>query len=164
MNNSNTKILVTGGAGFIGYHLTKALVEKGYKVRVLDNLCRNVNHVDDLWKEGKIEFLKGDLREKMHVLQAMKGVDYVFHQAAVCLNRCNAFPKEAMEVNLEGTLVTGSNSNENKKISLVADSMGKVGTLDITVDGSTTILTEPSAGINLSENNKIQNTIRTRTD
>jgi hypothetical protein len=63
-----------------------------------------------------------------------------------------------MEVNLKGTLVTGSNSKENKQISLVEDSMGKVGTLDITVDGSTTTLTEPSAGINLSENNEIQNT------
>ena len=48
-----------------------------------------------------------------------------------------------MEVNLKGTLITGSNSKEIKQISLVEDSMGKVGTLDITVvDGSTTTLTE----------------------
>jgi len=111
-----SRILVTGGAGFIGSHLTKALVEQGHQVIVLDNLSRNVNHVEDLYNEGKIDFLKGDLREKMHVLEAMKGVDYVFHQAAVCLNRCSAFPKEAMEVNLEGTNnVFGAAVHENVK-------------------------------------------------
>src|SRR3989344_2523752 len=102
-NNNETKILVTGGAGFIGSHLTKELVKRGYKVRVLDNLLRNVNHVEDLWKNKEIEFIKGDIREKAHVLEAMKGIDYVFHQAAACLNRCKAFPKEALEVNLEGS-------------------------------------------------------------
>jgi UDP-glucose 4-epimerase len=102
-DKKDRRILVTGGAGFIGSHLTKDLVKKGYNVRVLDNLARNVNHVQGLWEDGKIEFIKGDLREKMHVLKAMKDIDYVFHQAAICLNRCKAFPKEAMEVNLEGT-------------------------------------------------------------
>ena len=63
-----------------------------------------------------------------------------------------------MEINLKGTLVVGSNSTESKQISLVEDSMGKVGTLDVTLDGNTTTLTEPSAGINVSENNEIQNT------
>ena len=116
MKKKDTKILVTGGAGFIGSHLTKALVEKGYQVIVLDNLCRNVNHVEDLWKKGKIEFLKGDIREKMHVLTAMKGIDYVFHEAAICLNRCKAFPKEAMEVNLEGSYnIFGAAIHENVK-------------------------------------------------
>ncbi|MBT3168512.1 MAG: SDR family NAD(P)-dependent oxidoreductase [Candidatus Cloacimonetes bacterium] len=113
---NDTKILVTGGAGFIGSHLTKELVKRGYQVVVLDNLSRNVNHVEDLWKEGEIKFLKGDIREKAHVLTAMKGVDYVFHQAAACLNRCKAFPKEAIEVNLEGSYnVFGAAIHENVK-------------------------------------------------
>lgn len=111
-----SKILVTGGAGFIGSHLVKALVERGHDVVVLDNLSRNVNHVQELWDDGKIEFIKGDLRDKMHVLQATKGVDYVFHQAAACMNRCNAFPKEAIEVNLEGSYnVFGAAIHENVK-------------------------------------------------
>ncbi|MFC2150840.1 SDR family NAD(P)-dependent oxidoreductase [Calditrichota bacterium] len=97
------RILVTGGAGFIGSHLVKALHARGHEVVVLDNLSRNVNHVQDLFDEKKIKFFKGDLRDKMHVLQAMEGADYVFHQAAACMNRCNAFPKEAIEVNLEGS-------------------------------------------------------------
>ena len=56
MDNSNTNILVTGGAGFIGSHLTRALVNKNYNVKVFDNLARNVNLVEDLHKNGKIEF------------------------------------------------------------------------------------------------------------
>lgn len=103
MENNSYKILVTGGAGFIGSHLTKRLVESGHDVVVLDNLSRNVNHVQQLWEEKKIRFIKGDIRDKLHVLQAMEGCDYVFHQAALCLNRCKAFPKEAIEVNLEGS-------------------------------------------------------------
>lgn len=99
----NMTVLVTGGAGFIGSHLTKALVKEGYKVRVLDNIIRNVNNVADLSAEGKIEFLKGDIRNNQHVREAMADVDYVFHEAAVCLNRCLAFPAEAIEVNLEGS-------------------------------------------------------------
>ncbi len=75
-SKKDTKILVIGGAEFVGSHLTKVLVERGYPVRVLDNLCRNVNHVEDLWKDGTIEFIKGDISEKMHVLATTKNVDY----------------------------------------------------------------------------------------
>ena len=103
MAKKNSKILVTGGGGFVGSHITRALVDRGHQVRVLDNFARNINLVQDLIDEKKITFIKGDIREKMHVLEAVQGVDYIFHQAAVCLNRCNAFPKEAMEVNLEGS-------------------------------------------------------------
>jgi len=109
-------ILVTGGAGFIGSHLTKALVERGYPVRVIDNLSRNINHVQDLHESGKIEFLKGDIRDKFHVSRAMQNVEYVFHEAAVCMNRCNAFPTEAMQVNLEGSYnIFGAAINEGVK-------------------------------------------------
>src|SRR3989344_2531331 len=114
--NNETKILVTGGAGFIGSHLTKELVKKGYKVRVLDDLSRKINHVEDLWKSKEIEFIKGDIRDSMHVMEAMKGIDYVFHEAAVCINRCKAFPKEALEVNLEGSYnVFGATIHEGVK-------------------------------------------------
>ena len=130
-NKKDTKILVTGGAGFIGSHLTKALVERGYQVRVLDNLCRNVNHVESLWKEGKIEFIKGDIREKMHVLSALKDVDYVFHEAAVCLNRSKEFPKEAMEVNLEGSYnVFGASIHANVKKVIYASTSSVYGQPD----------------------------------
>ena len=127
----DTKILVTGGAGFIGSHITKALVNKGYRVVVLDNLSRNVNHVKELLDSGKIEFLKCDIREKSHVLKAIKGCDYVFHEAAVSINRCKAFPKEAIEVNLEGSYnVFGAAINEKVKKIIYASTSSVYGQPD----------------------------------
>lgn len=74
--------LVTGGAGFIGSHIATALVERGEKVRVLDNLCmgkiENLSHL-----QGKIEFIEGDISDPDAVAKAMKGVEVVFHQAAL---------------------------------------------------------------------------------
>jgi UDP-glucose 4-epimerase len=76
------KVLVTGGAGFIASHITTALVERGDKVRVFDNLCtgfkRNLAHVAD-----DIEFIEGDIADEQAVSRAMQGVELVFHQAAL---------------------------------------------------------------------------------
>ncbi len=76
------KILVTGGAGFIASHITTALVERGDKVRVFDNLStgfkHNLSHV-----ASDIEFIEGDIADEQAVGQAMRGVELVFHQAAL---------------------------------------------------------------------------------
>lgn len=74
--------LVTGGAGFIGSHLVGALVERGEKVRVLDNL--GTGHRKNLTPFGsKIEFVEGDLVDRKAVEVALKDVEVVFHQAAL---------------------------------------------------------------------------------
>ncbi len=74
--------LVTGGAGFIGSHITTALVERGDSVRVLDNFStghrRNLDHL-----AGRIELVEGDLLDEAAVAEAVGGVDAVFHQAAL---------------------------------------------------------------------------------
>lgn len=76
------KCLVTGGAGFIGSHIATALVERGDKVRVLDNLWSgkrtNLAHIAD-----KIEFVEGDITNAAQVEKAVAGCDVVFHQAAL---------------------------------------------------------------------------------
>lgn len=78
---SNT-ILVTGGAGFIGSHIATALVKRGDHVRVLDNLVTgkrdNLLHIKD-----DIEFIEADILDEDAVANATKGVDVVFHQAAL---------------------------------------------------------------------------------
>jgi dTDP-L-rhamnose 4-epimerase len=76
-------VLVTGGAGFIGSHLVDALISKGYKVRVLDNLSPP-SHNGKLpgWFNKKAEFVKGDVRVKNDWTVALKEVDYVIHLAA----------------------------------------------------------------------------------
>lgn len=77
------KILVTGGAGFIGSHTCDMLLRKGYEVRILDSLEKPVH------LKGKppyilddVEFIQGDVRNKEDLLQALKGVEVIFHFAA----------------------------------------------------------------------------------
>lgn len=75
-------ILVTGGAGFVGSHMVDALIARGDRVRVLDNLStgrrENLAHV-----ESKIEFIEGDLIDVATVTRAVEGVDTIFHEAAL---------------------------------------------------------------------------------
>jgi len=96
--------LVTGGAGFIGSHITERLVASGERVRVLDNFSygkkENLSAVDD-----RIEVVRGDLLDPEAVRRAMQGVRVVFHQAAL---RSVPFsvenPSIVNRVNVEGTL------------------------------------------------------------
>lgn len=72
-----TKILVTGGAGFIGSEVVKQLLQKGYKVRVVDDLSKK-----DAKVPNGVEFLKVDLTNKNAAIRAMKGVGFCIHLAA----------------------------------------------------------------------------------
>src|SRR3569623_1396798 len=77
-------ILITGGAGFIGRHIAAALLESGYKVRVLDSLIPQV-HADGERPAGlseDVEFIFGDIRDQGVVEKATHGVDAVVHLAA----------------------------------------------------------------------------------
>ena len=77
------KILVTGGAGFIGSHLVDALMVKGYEVKVVDDLSAGSLENIKRWLDNeRFEFIKGDLREPGVCSEAVKGVEAVFHLAA----------------------------------------------------------------------------------
>lgn len=98
------KILVTGGAGFIGSHIVTALVERGDVVRVLDNLDtgsrENLAHLG-----GNVEFIKGDVTDPRAVARAVDGVEVVFHQAALAsVPRSVAAPLDTNAVCVTGTL------------------------------------------------------------
>ncbi|MCX7428517.1 MAG: SDR family oxidoreductase [Planctomycetia bacterium] len=74
--------LVTGGAGFIGSHIAEALVRRGDRVRVIDNL--STGHIENLDAfRDKVEFVEGDLRDADTVAAAVDGVDCIFHEAAL---------------------------------------------------------------------------------
>ncbi len=73
------KVLVTGGAGFIGSHLVEALVERGASVRVLDNLSLGQRE----WVHPSVEFMEGDIRDLETCHRAMEGREGVFHLAAM---------------------------------------------------------------------------------
>lgn len=98
------KYLVTGGAGFIGSNLSRRLLEQGHTVRVLDNFSsgRAENLADII---DSVELIEGDIRDYWTVTQAVKGVDYVLHQAALpSVPRSVKNPLTSNEVNINGTL------------------------------------------------------------
>ena len=79
----NTLFLVTGGAGFIGSNLCEAILNMGYRVRVLDDLSTGKQaHVDLFAGNPNYTFVKGDIKDLDTCLAACEGVDYVLHQAA----------------------------------------------------------------------------------
>jgi UDP-glucose 4-epimerase len=97
------KVLVTGGAGFIGSHLVEELVAQGASVRVLDNLSTgNLSNLAQVREE--IEFLEGDLRDPEVVQRAVKGVRDIYHQAAyVSVPGSVQAPDVCLDINAAGT-------------------------------------------------------------
>ncbi len=74
--------LVTGGAGFIGSHIVRGLLDAGHRVRVLDNLCSgHRKNLDEV--AAKVEFVEGDICDDAAVVKATHGMERVFHQAAL---------------------------------------------------------------------------------
>lgn len=98
------RVLVTGGAGFIGSHLTEMLVERGDEVRVLDNFSSgDPENLAGL--EGRIELIRGDLRQPTDVQKAVSRVEVIFHQAAlVSVPMSIENPRECYAVNVTGTV------------------------------------------------------------
>jgi len=83
INWKQKRVLVTGGASFIGSHLVDALVERGARVHVVDDLSSGrLGNIEEHLKNGRITFLEADLREPGITRAAMKGVQVVFHLAA----------------------------------------------------------------------------------
>ncbi len=99
-----SRYLVTGGAGFIGSHLVEALAKQGQDVRVLDNFLTGKRENIAPFLE-KIDLLEGDIRDLETCKQAVKGVDFVLHQAALpSVPRSLEDPILTNEINIRGTL------------------------------------------------------------
>jgi UDP-glucose 4-epimerase len=128
----NKKILVTGGAGFIGTHLCKALVESGFNVVVLD--LKNPKT-----KIENVKYVVGDARDFSTVFSIVKDVDFIFHLAAlVSVPLCEKDPIESYSHNFFATLNVLESirkvSVEGKKVKLVFSSSaavyGNIGSLN----------------------------------
>jgi UDP-glucose 4-epimerase len=98
------KLLVTGGAGFIGSHIVERLVKEGFEVRVLDNF--STGHRENLAAiAAQIELVEGDIRDFPAVCQAVRSCDVIFHEAALCsVARSVEKPQDTNAVNIDGTL------------------------------------------------------------
>jgi len=96
--------LVTGGAGFIGSNIVEELVRRKQKVRVIDSLI--TGKMENLKPfAGKITFIKGDIRDRKALRKALKGVDYVIHQAALrSVPKSVDDPFTTNDINISGTL------------------------------------------------------------
>jgi nucleoside-diphosphate-sugar epimerase len=99
------KVLVTGGAGYIGSVLVRILLDKGYSVRAVDSLKFGGDALFDVAQHPSFEFMKGDMRVPSDVDKALKGMDYVAHLAAIVGDpACSKFPEEAKEVNWDASV------------------------------------------------------------
>lgn len=127
------KVLITGGAGFIGSNVAKKLIEKGIKVRVLDNLSPQI-HGDNpeitspLYRSIRddVEFIKGSVTNREDWLKALKGVDVVLHLAAETGTGQSMYEIEKyVNVNIGGTAILldilTNNKTEVKRV-VVAES------------------------------------------
>jgi len=93
--------LVTGGAGFIGSHISEALVQRGHRVRVVDNFSTGYRHNV---REG-VEFVEGDLADPAVAARAVAGMEYVVHQAAIpSVPRSVDKPMESHRANVDAML------------------------------------------------------------
>ncbi len=99
------KILVTGGAGFIGSHLVDALIDKGNEVTVLDNLSNGrIENLSQHEDNPNFRFIKGDITNREDVQKALEGVEAVFHQAAnISVTMSIEQPELFERINVGGT-------------------------------------------------------------
>lgn len=102
------KVLVTGGAGFIGSHIVQTLLQEGHSVRVLDNFStgkrENIEELVQRFKGDPLEVLEGDVRNASDVGQAVRGVEVLFHEAAfVSVPQSMEEPQTCFDVNITGT-------------------------------------------------------------
>jgi UDP-glucose 4-epimerase len=114
------KVVVTGGAGFIGSHLAEELAQRGYHVAVIDDLSTGkFANIEGLIKSKQAEFIRGTITDQDFLLEVLKDTEYVFHEAALpSVPRSIANPQASHEANATGTLnvLTAATKNRVKKV------------------------------------------------
>ena len=125
----NIKALITGADGFIGSHLTEALVSNGYEVRafVFYNSFNSYGWLDSIPFEikNKIEFFSGDIRDPNGIREAMKGIDIVFHLAAlIAIPFSYHSPDSYIDTNVKGTLnvIQAAKDNQVSRVLITSTS------------------------------------------
>ncbi|MGN6486448.1 MAG: SDR family NAD(P)-dependent oxidoreductase, partial [Devosia sp.] len=99
------RVLVTGGAGLVGSHIVDLLTEAGAReIVILDNFVRGrIENLASAISAGRVRVVRGDIRDRKAVAEAMRGIDIVFHQAAIRITQCAEDPRLALDVMATGT-------------------------------------------------------------
>lgn len=137
------RVLVTGGAGYIGSVLVKLLLDKGYFVRVLDNLSFGGEAIIELLNNNNFDFVKGDIRNRKDLEIAMEDIDFVAHLASIVGDpACAVDPELTKDININGAKLTYQVANEmGIKKFVFASTCSNYGKME----GSNAYLTEESA-------------------
>lgn len=133
MKIQDKKVLVTGGAGFVGSFIADLLIGEGVsEIRIVDNLVRGRReNIEKALKSGKVTFVEGDIRDGALVDRLTDGVDIVFHQAALRITRCAENHGECIDVMVGGTLnVLDACMKHNVKKVIAASSASVYGLAD----------------------------------
>ena len=139
----NQRVVVTGGAGFIGSHLVSKLVESGNEVVVIDILLRGNKIPHDIFK--KVEFHKVDVTDREKVIEISKGADIIYHFAAILgVDIVADNPIETMETEVNGmqSVAAAAIQNQIKKI-VYASTSGVYGHLALEKSVDEEILVDP---------------------
>jgi len=99
------RILITGGAGLIGSHIADQLIERGAgEIVIIDNFVRGrMENLERALSSGLVRVVRGDIRDTAALAQVMRGIDVVFHQAAIRITQCAKEPRLALDVLAGGT-------------------------------------------------------------
>ena len=122
------RVLVTGGAGVVGSHIADRLLDAGVaEVVVLDNFSRGRrSNLADAAARGRLRIVAGDLRDRQLVAEVMRGIDVVFHEAAIRLTQCVEDPRLGLEVMVDGTFNVIEAAAQARVAKLVAASSASI--------------------------------------
>lgn len=143
---NNKKILITGGAGFIGSHLTDHLLSLGYTVVVIDNLANgNLDNISAALKNKNFSFIQGDILDRQLCIESAKNCSFIFHLACLGVRHSIHSPFENHRVNAEGTLnvleAGKQNSIEHFFYISTSEIYGRTTSFPITEEAATAPLT-----------------------
>ena len=127
--NNKKKVLVTGSDGFIGSHLVEMLVRQGYEVKALSlyNSFNNWGWLEEVDCSSQIEILSGDIRDPSYCRHITKGVDLIFHLAAlIAIPYSYIAPDSYVDTNIKGTLNICQAAKENGNIQIIHTSTSEV--------------------------------------
>ncbi len=125
---ANTRILITGGAGFVGSFTAEQLLSEGVKeIIILDNLIRgSKDNIKSIVASGKVRFIEGDIRDINLLNEISRDIDYCFHMAALRITHCIESPREAVEVMINGTFNIAEVCVKQKVKKLIAASSASI--------------------------------------